>query len=122
MCCVQMEEAKAEECQAKAKYLHEKIPQYRKHKPGFPETDLFIDEILEEYDKIWLLWEYLWPDFDVEKDVPMTFAMGMELCKALARCHVTGGEAGVLPDWHNACRLLDLLGTGMCIRLDLLGV
>ncbi|KAG2144306.1 hypothetical protein DEU56DRAFT_754356 [Suillus clintonianus] len=102
----------------------EKIPEYRKHKPGFLETDLFINEILEEY---------LWPDFDMEKDVPIMFAMGTELCKALAKHCVTlahqmlfavgnktGGEVGAPPDWRNACRLLNLLGTGTCIRLDLL--
>ncbi|KAG1785080.1 uncharacterized protein HD556DRAFT_1314529 [Suillus plorans] len=71
-----------EERQAKADFLRTKIPEYRKNKPGFEETDLLIDDILEEYDQRWPLCEFLWPDFDVEKDTPISYAMGIELCKA----------------------------------------
>ncbi|KAG2341219.1 hypothetical protein BDR05DRAFT_1001880 [Suillus weaverae] len=78
--CVQVDKQQAE-------FLCTKIPEYRKLKPGFVETDLFIDDLLEEYDEMWLLWEFLWPDFDVEKDVPITYSMGVQLCRALAnRC------------------------------------
>lgn len=82
-----------EERQAKADFLRTKIPEYRKNKPGFEETDLLIDDILEEYDQRWPLCEFLWPDFDVEKDTPISYAMGIELCKALAKRRVVSTPA-----------------------------
>lgn len=63
------------------------------NKPGFEETDLLIDNILEEYDQRWPLCKFLWPDFDVEKDTPILYAMGIELCKALAKRRVVSTPA-----------------------------
>ncbi|KAG2128415.1 hypothetical protein BD769DRAFT_1387460 [Suillus cothurnatus] len=79
--CVQMDKQQAE-------FLRIKIPEFRKLKPGFVETDLFIDDLLEEYDEMWPLWEFLWPDFDKEKDIPITYSMAVQLCQALAKRRV----------------------------------
>lgn len=87
--CVQMDKQQAE-------FLRIKIPEFRKLKPGFLETDLFIDVLLEEYDEIWPLREFLWPGFDEEKDVPITYPMAVQLCRALAKRRVVCARARAL--------------------------
>lgn len=87
--CVQMDKQQAE-------FLRIKIPEFRKLKPGFLETDLFIDVLLEEYDEIWPLREFLWPGFDEEKDVPITYPMAVQLCRALAKRRVVCARAQAL--------------------------
>jgi hypothetical protein len=82
-----------EKHQAKANFLCTKIPEYRRLKPGFEETDLFIDDILEEYDERWPLVEFLWPDFNVKKDTPLSYEKSIELCKALVKHHVVSTPA-----------------------------
>lgn len=84
--CVQMDKEQAE-------FLHTKTPEYRKLKPGFVETDLFIDDLVEEYDEMWPLMEFLWPDFDEEKDVPLTYSKGMQLLRAVAQRRVVSARA-----------------------------
>ncbi|KIK34923.1 hypothetical protein CY34DRAFT_17384 [Suillus luteus UH-Slu-Lm8-n1] len=79
--CVQMDKEQAE-------FLRTKTPEYRKLKPGFVETDLFVDDLVEEYDEMWPLTEFLWPDFDEEKDVPLTYSKGMQLLRAVVQCRV----------------------------------
>ncbi|KAG1800879.1 uncharacterized protein HD556DRAFT_1304865 [Suillus plorans] len=76
--CVQMDKQQAE-------FLCTKIPEFRKLKPGFVETDLFIDVLHEEYDEMWPLREFLWPGFDEEQDVPITYSMAVQLCWALEK-------------------------------------
>lgn len=71
-----------EESRAKAEFLRTKVPEYRKRKPGFKETDLFIDDVIEEYDQIWPLCDVLWPNFDIGKDNPVTHSMCLQFCEA----------------------------------------
>jgi len=57
------------------------------------ETDLFIDDLVEEYDEMWPLLEFLWPDFDEEKDIPLTYSKGVQLLQAVAQRHVVSARA-----------------------------
>lgn len=55
-----------------AEFLRSKIPMFRRHQPWDSRTDLLIDEIFDEYDQRWPLCDQVLPDFDVEKDGPIT--------------------------------------------------
>jgi hypothetical protein len=55
-----------------AEFLRSKIPMFRRHQPWDSRTDLLIDEIFDEFDERWPLCDKVLPDFDVEKDAPIT--------------------------------------------------
>jgi hypothetical protein len=75
--------------QIKAEFLRSKIPEFRRRPPWASQTDLLIDDIVEELDERWPLWEgVLPPDFDVERDTPITVSQATQLRRAVAKCRV----------------------------------
>ncbi|KAG1854572.1 hypothetical protein F4604DRAFT_1685945 [Suillus subluteus] len=84
--------------QAKAEFLHSKIPAFRRHQPWDSQTDLLVDDILEEFDEMWPLWEQVLPGLDVERDVPITISQAVQLRDTLEKCRVHEfRESGVRP-------------------------
>ncbi|KAG1806397.1 uncharacterized protein HD556DRAFT_1302884 [Suillus plorans] len=72
--------------QTKAEFLCFKIPEFRRCPPWASQTNLLIDDICEELDEMQPLWEeVLPPDFDVERDTPITVSQATQLCRAVAK-------------------------------------
>jgi hypothetical protein len=65
-----------------AEFLHSKILMFRRHQPWDSHTDLLIDEIFDEFNERWPLCDKVLPDFDVEKDAPITNWQLWEVCQA----------------------------------------
>lgn len=74
--------------QAKTEFLCSKILEFRRRPPWASQTDLLIDDILEEFDERWPLQEQVLPGLDVESDIPITISQAAQLCEALEKCRI----------------------------------
>ncbi|KAG1721827.1 uncharacterized protein EDB91DRAFT_1088342 [Suillus paluster] len=80
---------------SRAEFLRSKIPAFRRRQPWDSQTDLLIDNILEEFDERWPLWEQVLPGLDVKRDVPITILQVVQLRDALEECQVWGLVVGI---------------------------
>ncbi|KAG0694539.1 hypothetical protein DFH29DRAFT_1006263 [Suillus ampliporus] len=81
-------EIKMDANQAKAEFLRSKIPAFRRRQPWDSQTDLLVDDILEEFDERWPLWEQVLPGLDVKRDIPIIISQAAQLRETLEKCRV----------------------------------